>query len=65
MPNCTKEFRQIPLCRGIPMNLLGRESCSAEASMIPEFHLHCTISEFAEILLYNLAIHGTGWMFHR
>ena len=25
----------------IPMNHLGRESCSAEASTIPVFHLHC------------------------
>ena len=25
-----------------PMNPLGRESCSAEASTIPAFHLHCT-----------------------
>lgn len=27
----------------IPMNHLGRESCSAMASMIPVFHLHCTV----------------------
>ena len=26
----------------IPMNRLERESCSAEASTIPAFHLHCT-----------------------
>ena len=31
----------------IPMNHLGRESCSAMASMIPVFHLHCTNMEFS------------------
>ena len=29
----------------IPMNLLGRKSCSAEASTIFVFHLHCTTIE--------------------
>lgn len=31
----------------IPMNHLGRELCSAMASMIPVFHLHCTNMEFS------------------
>ena len=32
----------------IPMNLLGRKSCSAEASTIFEFHLHCIAFENIE-----------------
>ena len=51
---CTKEFHPIPLRKGIPMNLLERKSCSAMASTIFEFHLHCAKSELAEILLCNM-----------
>ena len=40
----------------IPMNLLGRKSCSAEVSTIFEFHLHCTKSEFETVLLCNSSI---------
>ena len=40
----------------IPMNLLGRKSCSAMASTIFEFHLHCTKSEFETVLLCNSSI---------
>ena len=40
----------------IPMNLLGRKSCSAEASTIFEFHLHCTKLEFETVLLRNSSI---------
>ena len=38
------------------MNLLGRKSCSAEASTIFEFHLHCTKLEFETVLLRNSSI---------
>ena len=37
-----KECGQIQVVQTIPMSLWKRESCSAEASMIPESHLHCT-----------------------
>ena len=40
----------------IPMNHLGRKSCSAEASTIFEFHLHCTKLEFETVLLRNSSI---------
>ena len=35
----------------IPMNLLGRKSCSAMASTIFESHLHCTKME--AVLFYG------------
>ena len=44
----------------IPMNLLGRKSCSAEASTIFEFHLHCTKNEFKRVLLCNSSFEVIG-----
>lgn len=41
----TKRIVINSITQTIPMNPLGRESCSAEASTIPGFHLHCVISE--------------------
>ena len=37
----TKRIVVDSITQTIPMNPLGRESCSAEASTIPGFHLHC------------------------
>ena len=45
---CTPPKKQLPLdsiVQTIPMNHLGRKSCSAEASTIFVFHLHCTTIE--------------------
>ena len=38
----TKGIVRIQVALTIPMSLLGREACSAKASMISESHLHCT-----------------------
>lgn len=38
----TKRIFIDSITQTILMNPLGRESCSAEASTIPAFHLHCT-----------------------
>mgnify|MGYP007034067122 CR=1 FL=1 len=41
------------IAQDIPMSLLRRKSCSAEASAIFESHLHCAKS-IGTIFLYNL-----------
>ena len=41
MTDRTKRIVINSITQTIPMNPLGRESCSAEASTIPGFHLHC------------------------
>ena len=46
----TKRIVVDSITQTIPMNPLGRESCSAKASTIPGFHLHCVISESTTIL---------------
>ena len=51
-----KECGQIQVVQTIPMSLWKRESCSAEASMIPGFHLHCVISESMTILFVRSVI---------
>ena len=45
-------------CRKRPRS--ARESCSAEASMILAFHLHCTQNEFEPVYLYTRL--GIGWL---
>ena len=48
----TKRIVIDSITQTIPMNPLGRESCSAEASTIPGFPLHCAKSESTGLLFY-------------
>ena len=48
----TKRIVINSITQTIPMNPLGRESCSAEASTIPGFPLHCAKSESTGLLFY-------------
>ena len=52
----TKRIFIDSITQTILMNPLGRESCSAEASTIPGFHLHCVISESTTILFARSTI---------
>ena len=50
----------IQVVQTIPMNLLGRKSCSAEASTIFEFQLHCTKVELAAFIYADLPFYFIG-----
>lgn len=46
----TKGIVRIQVALTIPMSLLGREACSAKASMLPEFPLHSTTIESDRVI---------------
>ena len=50
----------IQVVQTIPMNLLGRKPCSAKASTIFEFHLHCTKVELAAFIYADLPFYFIG-----
>ena len=61
---CVDHFNKIScpilVVQSIPMNLLGRKSCSAEASTIFEFHLHCTKDELVHDILLKWSLKAIG-----